>query len=287
MYWILREYGGSGCSFVVFTGSEKLLQSTYRNILLRNNSDSGFKPVVRSVSEGLSDSENLAAIGWFVGEKKEGEKTPFKILLFSRRVASALHNRVRRVVLKKGGVRMIHVGFPVGFSAGFSSPSLFPSFPRGVGAPGRMNRSNSEPLPTIILFSPEDLQVCSRKASEFILKGTGRGDLKEPDGFRQIISFMRHHNRRFGRAEVIMALKGRRDIEVSDNFIDTIAEFGSMKDWLENDLEEALECMIKSGILIDSRKGLWKYRLRTARGEISWMNVLKNCLKNGEEPAGA
>ena len=84
---------------------------------------------------------------------------------------------------------------------------------------------------------------------------------RKPDNEEKLINFIRNNKRKYTNRDAIMMLHG------SSAFLpekpDTLycPEFGLLSSWYKEDIEEALENLIRSKKLVNPPKGLWKHRL--------------------------
>ena len=109
----------------------------------------------------------------------------------------------------------------------------------------------------------------------------GQRVLERPEGFYEIQKFIKKHRRQFSVRRAVQILKGSSSYDTVREYLDRFKEFGLLKDWSENNLEEALNSMLQSGYLDTIKRGMFKHKLTSEKKWIPWKENLKRFLKSG------
>lgn len=89
-----------------------------------------------------------------------------------------------------------------------------------------------------------------------------RGSVRsEPPGERELLAFVSANRRRHTVVEASMALGGGRSYEADRRGLTGRIGFGRLRDWHREEIEEAVENLLRRGALRVSRRGPWKGRL--------------------------
>jgi len=105
--------------------------------------------------------------------------------------------------------------------------------------------------------------------------------VEQPNGFYQIQRFIKKHKKQFSVRRTVQILKGNSSFDTVRGYLDRFKEFALLKEWSENNLEEALNSMIQSGCLNVIKRGVFKHKLTSEKKWIPWKENLRRFLKRG------
>jgi hypothetical protein len=80
-------------------------------------------------------------------------------------------------------------------------------------------------------------------------------------GQREILGFAARHARRFTPAETALILSGAKGPRAWRSFHDSLAGYGSLPGWNDEQVGEAIDSLLVEGALRTPRHGPWKQRL--------------------------
>lgn len=86
--------------------------------------------------------------------------------------------------------------------------------------------------------------------------------ITEPEGKKQILSFISKWSRRFSMRECIQILSGNRCYDVERKGLDRFPGFGLLNDWQNDDIAEAIQLLIEDHKIVLPKRGFFKQRLK-------------------------
>lgn len=90
----------------------------------------------------------------------------------------------------------------------------------------------------------------------------------KPEGQEEILNLAGRYGGMFTSRQFVQLLAGSRSYEGVRGGLDRLPGFGILADWREEDIEEALEAMLLSGVLALPERGLRKHRIVLQRKEV-------------------
>ncbi|UCF95817.1 MAG: ATP-dependent DNA helicase RecQ [Spirochaetaceae bacterium] len=85
--------------------------------------------------------------------------------------------------------------------------------------------------------------------------------LTRAEGEAQILEVVSRHRRRFTLLQIVQLLRGAKSYEVVRSGLASYQGFGSLTGWQEEEIEEALESLRRSGAIKVLKRGYWKDRI--------------------------
>ena len=89
--------------------------------------------------------------------------------------------------------------------------------------------------------------------------------VKQAEGQQQILEVISRNRRRFTLRQAVQVLRGAKSYEVVRRGLVAYKGFGLLADWQEEEIEEALEGLHRSGAIKVLKRGPWKDRLTAGR----------------------
>jgi len=85
--------------------------------------------------------------------------------------------------------------------------------------------------------------------------------LNRAEGEAQILDFVARNRRRFTLLQAVQLLLGAKSYEVVRRGLASYYGFGRLAGWQEEEIEEALEALRRSGQIRVLKRGFWKERI--------------------------
>ena len=85
--------------------------------------------------------------------------------------------------------------------------------------------------------------------------------LRQADGEAQILEFVSRNRRRFTPLQAVLVLRGAKSYEVVRRGLASYYGFGRLAGWQEEEIEEALQALRRSGQIRVLKRGFWKQRI--------------------------
>jgi len=89
--------------------------------------------------------------------------------------------------------------------------------------------------------------------------------LHRAEGEKQILDFVSGNRRRFTQLQVVQLLRGAKSYEVVRRDLAAYRAFGMLAEWQQEEIEEALDTLRRSGKIRVLKRGFWKDRLTVER----------------------
>lgn len=89
--------------------------------------------------------------------------------------------------------------------------------------------------------------------------------LRQAEGVEQILDFVARSPRRFTMLQAVQVLRGAESYEVARSGLSSYYGFGLLSDWEGEEIEEALEALLRAGKIKVLKRGFWRQRIAPAR----------------------
>jgi hypothetical protein len=91
--------------------------------------------------------------------------------------------------------------------------------------------------------------------------------LHQPEAEAQLLEFVSKNPRRFTLLQAVQLLRGAKSHEVMRRALASYPGFGLLAGWQEEEVEEALEMLRRSGAIKVLKRGFWRDRITAVRCE--------------------
>lgn len=239
------------------------------------------KVAINFYHAGLSNAERNSIENWFL-ESENG------VLVSTSAYGMGVD---------KGNVRtVVHVDLPRSIEA----------YVQEIGRAGR----DGGPAEALLLYSTEDIQQQKTRSDElsrrrlvtmihyalsidrcrreFILSKLGyensycsgcdvcsQTEVLQPAGFTEVRDFVIRNRRAFTHRETVEILKGDSCFDVKKQYLDRVPQFGTLRGWRNEEIEEALASLLNLDILKLPLHGFWKNRLSAVRRFKTWQERMQ------------